>query len=533
MRPASVVLTLLLSAAACGGGDDPAGTSCSVSAVAVSPAAVTLDEGATRQLSATLTSRDCTTDPGITWSSSNEAVATVSASGLLTAVAPGTTGIRASSGGQQSPTVSVTVSPLPVAEVEVTLAAQGRLVGQTSTATAVVKAAGDRVLTGRTIVWSSSDPSVASIDPATGVITANALGATTIRATVGGVTDDTRFYVLAAESSRFAFAWADQPSVALNTPYAPDVDYVLNATGGTVRVTRTGVGAYTVSFQHLGKETGGLGARRENVFVNAYGLTPARCVVLGWSDDADNGAVATVQCRTLAGAPADSRFVVALIGANVLSGSHGFAWSTSEAGGAVSSSYAFSSAAGAITNQRQSAGLYAMQFPLPALSRSTVLVSAYDADRYCHPTIWNEQVGSFSVRCVQPGGTTPGDGRFTALMASAGRAGQRWGFVWNDRTDAPVGVPYQPNPLYREQSNGSATSVVRLGVGRYEVRLPGLGVPTFKETVLVSAYGPDAPGPCQVESWDPSGTELRVQVRCWNAGTGAADDARFSLMVLS
>ncbi|MGX9931958.1 Ig-like domain-containing protein [Virgibacillus salarius] len=59
-----------------------------VTGVSVDPATAELEEGATQQLTETISPSNAT-DKGVTWSSSDEAVATVDSNGLVTAVAEG------------------------------------------------------------------------------------------------------------------------------------------------------------------------------------------------------------------------------------------------------------------------------------------------------------------------------------------------------------------------------------------------------------------------------------------------------------
>jgi hypothetical protein len=72
-----------------------------------------------------------------------------------------------------------------VATVTVTLSAQSLQVGQSATALAVARAASGDILTGRPTIWSSSNPSVASVS-ASGVLSASSPGTTVISATIEG-----------------------------------------------------------------------------------------------------------------------------------------------------------------------------------------------------------------------------------------------------------------------------------------------------------------------------------------------------------
>ena len=160
-----------------------------VASVSVALANSSLTAGQTTQ--ATATTRDASnnvlTGRSVAWSSSNTAVATVSASGLVTAVAVGSAQIIATS---ESKTGSATLtvaapSPVPVASVSVTLAASSRTPGQTTQATATTRDASNNVLTGRAITWSSSNTGVATVS-SSGLVTAIAVGSVQIIAACEG-----------------------------------------------------------------------------------------------------------------------------------------------------------------------------------------------------------------------------------------------------------------------------------------------------------------------------------------------------------
>src|SRR5438445_460839 len=161
-------------------------TNVSVASVAMSPASATLSMGATQQLSATPkdAAGNVLTGRVITWTSSNAAIASVSATGLVTGVAAGAVTITATSEGQ-SGTAAGTVSTVPVASVVVSPATANVLVGTTTQLTATPKDAAGSVLTGRAVAWTSSSVAVATVS-ATGLVTGVAVGAATITATSEG-----------------------------------------------------------------------------------------------------------------------------------------------------------------------------------------------------------------------------------------------------------------------------------------------------------------------------------------------------------
>lgn len=157
-----------------------------VAVVTVALAQTSITVGSTTMATVTLrtASNEVITGRAITWTSSNSAVATVNASGNITALTPGTTTITATSEGQSGATV-LTVTPVPIASVSVNLAASSVIVGSTTMATATLRSASNEVLTGRTVTWTTSNPAIATVN-ASGNITTLSLGTVIIAASSEG-----------------------------------------------------------------------------------------------------------------------------------------------------------------------------------------------------------------------------------------------------------------------------------------------------------------------------------------------------------
>jgi trimeric autotransporter adhesin len=155
-----------------------------VDRVAIAPLTAEVPLGTTRQLAANVLDASGNAIPGrpITWSSSNSSIATVSVTGLVSAVALGRATISAAVEGKTGtsiidvvdPVVSVRITP-PVPQ---TLRVGGRL---QLTATALNGAG--QPLANRPVTWFSSNPNVATIS-STGLVSALAPGATTITAEI-------------------------------------------------------------------------------------------------------------------------------------------------------------------------------------------------------------------------------------------------------------------------------------------------------------------------------------------------------------
>jgi len=157
-----------------------------VSSVTVTPASANLPVGQTVQLTAT--PKDANGNPltgrMVTWSSSNNSVASVTSSGLVSGGAAGSATITATSEGQ-SGTASITVTSVPVASVSVTPTSANVNEGKTVQLTATPKDGGGNPLSGRTIAWSSSNTAVATVS-SSGLVTGKVAGSATITATSEG-----------------------------------------------------------------------------------------------------------------------------------------------------------------------------------------------------------------------------------------------------------------------------------------------------------------------------------------------------------
>lgn len=178
-------------------GCDKSGPSGPVAAAAVeiTPAAP-VTPGSTVQLSATV--KDSRGNPlsgrAVAWSSGNNSVATVSASGLVTAVAQGSAQITATSDGA-SGSLALTVLPVPVANVAIGTPPPDVATGTVVQLIATLTDAGGATLTGRTINWSSSNQAIATVDGA-GLVSALTPGNVTITATSEGKSGSVQLAVI-------------------------------------------------------------------------------------------------------------------------------------------------------------------------------------------------------------------------------------------------------------------------------------------------------------------------------------------------
>ena len=161
-----------------------------VATVTVAPATATIRQEGTVDLDETLVDVLGATVSGrtVTWTSSNTAFATVNSSGVVSGVADGVVTITATVDNGEvadvAGTATVTVAGAPlVATVTVSGNSFGGN-GQTIQMTFESNAASGTEITGTTATWSSSATSVATVDPATGLVTLVSEGTANIVATV-------------------------------------------------------------------------------------------------------------------------------------------------------------------------------------------------------------------------------------------------------------------------------------------------------------------------------------------------------------
>ncbi|MGQ0641965.1 MAG: Ig-like domain-containing protein [Gemmatimonadaceae bacterium] len=160
-----------------------------IAQVAIAPLTADIPLGSSRQLAANVLDAQGNAISGrpIVWSSSNPAVATVSVSGLVSAVSLGTATITATSEGK-SGSATITVVD-PVASVRITPPGPQtlRIGGRLQLSATALNVAG-QTLSGRTVNWLSSNPNVASVNQQTGEVTAVTVGNATITAEIEGRT---------------------------------------------------------------------------------------------------------------------------------------------------------------------------------------------------------------------------------------------------------------------------------------------------------------------------------------------------------
>ena len=180
-----------------------------VQSVTLSASSLSLTEGETETISATVTPADAT-ETSVAWGSSDNTVATVK-SGTVTALKPGTATIWAEAGGKKGTcTVTVKAKVFPVTGVTLSASSKELWEGESFTLTATV--APDNA-SNKSVSWASGNKEVATVDQ-NGKVTAVKAGKATITVTTadGGKTAQCEVTVMA----KVASVSLDKSSLTLN-----------------------------------------------------------------------------------------------------------------------------------------------------------------------------------------------------------------------------------------------------------------------------------------------------------------------------
>jgi uncharacterized protein YjdB len=131
----------------------------------------------------------------VIFATANASVATVSPIGLVTGVSVGNTTVTATAGTKTAASrVFVTPEPVAAVRIEPESTTQTVQVSNSLTLTAVCLNATGSVLPGRTVTWTSSNPTIVSVDD--GTVTGLKTGSATITATCEGRIDTVLIQVI-------------------------------------------------------------------------------------------------------------------------------------------------------------------------------------------------------------------------------------------------------------------------------------------------------------------------------------------------
>jgi len=222
---------------ACSGSTQPDATP-QVADIVVNPSSVTLSLNAQQPLQALVRNAagELVPDASVTWTTENGGIASVSDAGVVTAVGLGSTQVAASARGK-SGIATVTVQRTPVASVVVVPNVVNAGIGGTTQLIAKAYDAGQNELSGRTMVWTTSNAGVATVD-GNGLVTAKAKGTATITATTEGKSGTSQFTVSPGAVSKVTVT---PSSISMVTGQTQPLAATAQDASGTVLTDRTAI----------------------------------------------------------------------------------------------------------------------------------------------------------------------------------------------------------------------------------------------------------------------------------------------------
>ncbi|MEO8199310.1 MAG: Ig-like domain-containing protein [Gemmatimonadota bacterium] len=185
----------LISLMVWGCGSDNSLTPDVVASISISPPNATIPIGATEVLQAVPKDQNGNPITGldISWSSTNQTVATVDQQGTVSAKAEGITQISATSLGERA-TATISVSSVSVSSVVITPAGDTLAPGASQTFSVITRDAAGNALAGRIVTWTSTNPAVATVG-LTGQVNALSAGSAGIIALSEGKSDTSSLLV--------------------------------------------------------------------------------------------------------------------------------------------------------------------------------------------------------------------------------------------------------------------------------------------------------------------------------------------------
>ena len=268
-----------------------------VTSISLNATSVTLTEGNTKQLEATVSPNNAT-NKTVTWSSDNTSVATVSSSGLVTAKSAGSATItcKAVDGSGKQATCFVTVKSSTVEPTGITISPSSKTITVGETFYASYTLTPSNATT--TVTWSSDNSSIASVS-SSGLVTGKKVGSTYINAkTSNGKTDWCK--VTVEETSKPKLALSASPSggsvekgtkVYLTVKadgsnvYGCDIYYTLNGTTPTKSNTPYTSSGISINEDCTLKAIAYKdGYETSEVFVETYSITMTNHIIIATNE---------------------------------------------------------------------------------------------------------------------------------------------------------------------------------------------------------------------------------------------------------
>jgi len=225
----------------------------SVIGVTVAPASLALAAGSSSKLIATVFPSNAT-NTAVTWSSSNTGVATVDASGFVTAIAPGTANVTATMvDGAFTSTSLITVANVPCSGVSLSPTTISFAKGATTQLTATISPSN---ASNKNVSYSTSNTAIATVN-ATGLVTCINVGTATITVTTVDGSFTASSVITVANPTTFDLKIEAEsfnnkstaPKSETCSEGGLDMGYIATNDWMTWPVTIPTTGTYTISFR--------------------------------------------------------------------------------------------------------------------------------------------------------------------------------------------------------------------------------------------------------------------------------------------
>jgi hypothetical protein len=322
-----------------------------------------------------------------------------------------------------------------------------------------------------------------------------------------------------AADDEWAWAVVRKPGSSYHLTDARD----RGSSGGAIRVKRFRRGVWVVHFKGIDASLEEISDESGVVLLTPLTKTSAICSVNSW---ARKPLSVTVRCIDRRGDRVDVGFIVHYLGIRSSTPTMGNVWSNLHSGD-YTPRVAGNSSGGAVTIDQTATGRYSTSWAGIGFRGGNGQANAINRFRVCVLELWLPVGGDerLDVACRDKRGGDK-DSQFSAAFTRGvglkGDGGGAWAYLVADQ---PTTASYVPQLLLQGSSPAITASVVRLGKGRYRVKLPGMprGGAAQVTAVLGNAQR------CNIDSIRKKGSLQRIGVRCFNARGTKPRDAVFSL----
>lgn len=297
---------------------------------------------------------------------------------------------------------------------------------------------------------------------------------------------------------------------------------------GEETIERLGVGRYRVSLPSV------VGANSSNAQVTTYGFSNYYATLERWNGDGCGGAEVLVETFTFAGNPVDTRFLLRYT-TNRPASKPVIAWASVDPRGQPTvfsppSTHQYSSTGQSIEITKSTTpGVFWIRVPgagrTPDGSFGVMHVTAHGSNHTAAVAAGGPNSGDITaqLRTWTAGGALTGDSPFTFYYCAYGDRREKSGYCWHSSPTAPVHTPLEAHSWNGDRG---LPVISRSGTGVYQVRFPGLGTTGPEGGNAQVTPFTFSPMRAKVQSWYTSGSDVLVNVRCFDFA-GNPIDGRF------